>query len=477
MRRFNVFIFLVAILALWLSGCTHFRETKGQAVNPYLFADSQNSFKLVNYAGITVLSYSWQSSQLLNITMKTAAVSGELHTNVIVPKNYFSDNKENFPAIYLYHGCDSSDSDVGQEYEEWLPIVVPALNQPVILVMPEGGPGGFYTNWYNSQKGGPPEWETFDIDQLIPFIDFNFRAINNRGERAAIGLSMGGFGAMSYAARHPDLFAIAASFSGADDLTLPGGSVDDRAVVVVDTCAKAEGGNPNSVFGSPVYNQVIWDAHDPTFLAKNLSNTKLYLYTGNGEAGPFDPPNVAGTFGSIVEQLADISTSGFYLTLEKQGIPVYYDNYGPGTHSEPYWARDFSEVLPMIMADFKEASLPPKSFNYMTADANFSIYNYNVEIKRKAMEFATLKVTNDHNFAITASGTVYITPPAVFGPNHSYGVRVSIGAKAEKLNLRSNSAGSLSIEINLGKANTYPQFSKKAVNERFYTAEIKIGRQ
>src|SRR6185369_12017855 len=33
-----------------------------------------------------------------------------------------------------------------------------------IVVMPEGGNGGWYTDWLNGGAGGPPEWETFHID-------------------------------------------------------------------------------------------------------------------------------------------------------------------------------------------------------------------------------------------------------------------------------------------------------------------------
>ena len=55
-----------------------------------------------------------------------------------------------------------------------------------------------------------PKLETFTIEQLIPWVDGHYRAAARRRGRAVAGLSMGGFGAMSYAARHPDLFASAA---------------------------------------------------------------------------------------------------------------------------------------------------------------------------------------------------------------------------------------------------------------------------
>ena len=79
-------------------------------------------------------------------------------------------------------------------------------------------PGRLVHELGQPRAGGPPEWETFHIQQLIPWIDDRYRVDPSRAARAIAGLSMGGFGAMSYAARHPDLFSWAGSFSGAVDI-------------------------------------------------------------------------------------------------------------------------------------------------------------------------------------------------------------------------------------------------------------------
>lgn len=90
--------------------------------------------------------------------------------------------------------------------------------------MPDGGKGGFYTDWCINGAGGQPKWETYLVDQLLPWIDDHYPTMASRSERAVAGLSMGGFGALSYAARHPDLFASASSFSGAIDTNVPAGA-------------------------------------------------------------------------------------------------------------------------------------------------------------------------------------------------------------------------------------------------------------
>ena len=94
--------------------------------------------------------------------------------------------------------------------------------------MPDAGQGGFYSDWYNAGAGGPPKWETYHVGQLIPYVDAHYPTVAARGGRAIAGLCMGGFGAMSYAARHPDLFVAAASFSGAVDNMDPAGEAATR---------------------------------------------------------------------------------------------------------------------------------------------------------------------------------------------------------------------------------------------------------
>ena len=86
---------------------------------------------------------------------------------------------------------------------------------PLIVVMPDAGRDAEYTDWY--QGGAPilPRWETYHVGQLVPWVDKRFRTIAARRGRAIAGLSMGGFGALSYAGRHPATYAAVASFSGA----------------------------------------------------------------------------------------------------------------------------------------------------------------------------------------------------------------------------------------------------------------------
>src|SRR5438067_1131018 len=95
----------------------------------------------------------------------------------------------------------------------------------MIVVMPNDGPDGSYSDWYGSELielGQPPAWESFHTGELLPWIDAHYRTIAAPGGRFIAGLSSGGAGAMKYASAHPGLFGAAGEFSGAVDADLPG---------------------------------------------------------------------------------------------------------------------------------------------------------------------------------------------------------------------------------------------------------------
>jgi pimeloyl-ACP methyl ester carboxylesterase len=61
--------------------------------------------------------------------------------------------------------------------------------------------GSFYVN---SPVSG--NWEDFIINDVVGYVDKNYRTITSGDSRGIAGFSMGGFGALNLAMRHPDLF-------------------------------------------------------------------------------------------------------------------------------------------------------------------------------------------------------------------------------------------------------------------------------
>jgi enterochelin esterase-like enzyme len=61
------------------------------------------------------------------------------------------------------------------------------------------------SSWYvNSPSTG--NWEDFMIQELVPYIDANFKTLPNRDSRGIAGIFIGGYGAIRFGMRHPDVF-------------------------------------------------------------------------------------------------------------------------------------------------------------------------------------------------------------------------------------------------------------------------------
>ena len=225
-----------------------------------------------------------------------------------------------YPVLYLLHGADS-------DYRSWTrdgDAQAITARAAMIVVMPDGGSNGWYTDWYQGARPVQPRWETYHVGGLVPWIDATYRTIASRRGRAVAGLSMGGYGALSYAARHPGTFAAAASFSGALEV----GSAD--------------------AWGERNANEARWRAHLPISIAARLRSLALVeLRTGDGPPGPLDRPGTKPDCpGCALERYLLRGNVRLHARLRALGIRHVWDDYGPGTHDWPYWRRDLRETLP-----------------------------------------------------------------------------------------------------------------------------------
>ncbi|XRQ04241.1 alpha/beta hydrolase [Actinomadura welshii] len=283
--------------------------------------------------GATITGVKKINSRIFDVEIASPALGAKVKTRVMVPKGWKANSSKTWPVVYAYHGGNNNytswtkDSNIEQ--------IIGPYN--AMVVMPEGGWNGSYTNWYNGGKGGIPKWETFHIGEVIPLMERNFRA---GGVRAAIGLSSGGQGAITYAERHPKLFKYAASYSGALNISAPG-------MPVILTSMNRESGT--AIWGDPITARGNWRAHDATVNVAKLKGIGVYVSSGNGEPGPFDspdtPPHDAGRIG---EQLSGTMTENFVAAAKKAGVPVTAHLYGPGMHNWKYWKRELQRSWPAI---------------------------------------------------------------------------------------------------------------------------------
>jgi S-formylglutathione hydrolase FrmB len=387
---------------------------------------------------IHVVSKTRLSPRLTRVVVTTPALDFPAKVDVLLPAAYKQHPHLRYPVLYLLHGSfDDQSSWTRKGNTEKL-----TARLPLIVVMPQaagkGQGGGWASDWRNEGRGGPPRWETFTIGELVPWVDRAYRTVARRAGRAIAGLSMGGFSAMSYAVRHPDLFVAASSYSGAVDTNNP------KVWPVIELETLADGGQtPDAIWGPRATDEVYWRAHNPADLAGNLAGMVLAVRTGNGQPGPYDQGGAP--FDPIEEGVHEMSVS-FHQQLDLMKVPHLWDDYGPGTHSWPYWQRDLERDLPRFMKTFAHPPRPPSPFSFRSADASFSVYGWRVSINRAATEFAELDRASVRGFTLRGSGVAQVTTPPAYRRRSSY--RVIVGESVRRIT--TDRRGRLQLRVDLG---------------------------
>jgi diacylglycerol O-acyltransferase / trehalose O-mycolyltransferase / mycolyltransferase Ag85 len=280
----------------------------------------------------TVMARRQVAPRIVDLTVRSPALGRTAKVRLLTPKGWGSRRKgQRWPVLYLLHGCcDTYDSWTREtRIESMRPL------RGVLVVMPEAGDVGFYSDWRNDGRGGPPAWERFHLVELRRLLERGYGAGTRR---AVAGLSMGGLGAMAYAARHPGLFAAAASFSG---LLHP--LADTRLLLGLFSNYAPD---PQAIWGEPAAQRKTWAAHDPTALASRLRGTRLFVSSGDGRPGPFDR---AGRSRDGVEATVYRESRAFATRLRGLDVPATIDFYGRGIHDWPYWERELRRSLSLLL--------------------------------------------------------------------------------------------------------------------------------
>jgi S-formylglutathione hydrolase FrmB len=410
---------------------------------------SEPSLAFVDAAGLHVVATSPIDRRDYNVEVLSPDLGRPVNVRVLLPPDYFLDPGTRYPVLYLFHGTSGKASD-------WIEMggaEQTTAQYGLITVMPDvgfDGDGGFwFTNWVDrTTSHGPSQFEDYLINSLIPWVDLNLRTNPERNGRAVAGLSQGGYGAAEMAARHPDLFVSMGSFSGAPEIARDP-EVFAGAVGIIGAIEVGDDHVlPFSELGNPVTDLINWQGHDPATLVSNLRGMAIYLWTGTGLDGPYDPtPNVAA---SLIEGGAHQSTQRFYDHLAASAIPAYYDNYVYGTHTWAYWARDLRQYVPMMMADFAHAVLP-RSVSYTSIDASWEQWGYKVSFVRTAtQEFSSLTDADPSGFSISGPGAATVTTPPDYQPDSTVVVTIHGPGGPTAENILVGPTGRLTAAISLG---------------------------
>jgi S-formylglutathione hydrolase FrmB/phage tail protein X len=194
--------------------------------------------------GLTIVDRNENDPRLKYYRFQTSAIGWNPGVNVLLPDDYATSGRR-YPVLYMFHGG----NDDFRQFD-FLGIRGLTAGKPIIVVMPDGGHAGWYSNPVSSFVG-PRNWETFHIAQLLPWIEANFRTFAEYDGRAVSGFSMGGFGALKYAAKYYGHFASVSAHSGPASLRRDFGLVVHWANITSAVLDLAGG----TVYGAPSWDQ------------------------------------------------------------------------------------------------------------------------------------------------------------------------------------------------------------------------------
>ena len=232
---------------------------------------------------------------------------------VYLPAGYDPSGAKHYPVFYYLHG-------MGGDEGSWvkngkLAEAADVLGLAAIVVMPDGDfnfyiDSALHEDYDGCIKDGvgmiepdhprdrtcvrSSSYESYITKDLISFVDTKYRTIATRDGRGIAGLSMGGYGALMLAMRHPNLFSSAASHSGVDAILYKGPYPYQKGKVLLYTDVAdltqwqgklgKFGDWIRGVFGSDIAN---WRDHDPAILLDKLAPGTLSLYLDCGTEDKF----------------------------------------------------------------------------------------------------------------------------------------------------------------------------------------------
>jgi len=153
------------------------------------------------------VSYRWYDSNILGINRRVT---------VYTPYGYET-SKKSYPVLYLLHGAGGDEeawSSMGRTAQILDNLIEQGKAVPMIVVMPNGNPGqqaanimGLPVKEYDYRA---PEnaniYVRSLVEEIVPFIEKNYRAIPKKASRAIAGLSMGGGHTFAASTLYPDKF-------------------------------------------------------------------------------------------------------------------------------------------------------------------------------------------------------------------------------------------------------------------------------
>jgi enterochelin esterase-like enzyme len=259
------------------------------------------------------------------LVMESKILKMERKFAIYLPPDYETSQRD-YPVLYLLHGA--SDNQTGWvQFGEVLGITDKAIEEgiatPMIIVMPDADTR---VMGYVDVPNGEWNYEQFFFEELIPYVETQYRIKKEKRYRAIAGLSMGGGGTFNYALHRPDLFQSACPLSAYCG-PLSVAEVDHRYKWNNDANISSE---HNRIFYEK-YGVVYQMTENPI---ENIKSVRWYIDCGDDDF--------------LYEGNALV-----HIAMKKRGIPHEY-RVRDGAHNWTYWRDSLPEVLRFVSQGFHQ---------------------------------------------------------------------------------------------------------------------------
>jgi S-formylglutathione hydrolase FrmB len=267
-------------------------------------------------------------------SLQSASIGKELKFAVQLPPSYDSDTKRRYPVLYFLHGMFGNE----REFERrGVASAIAKLREDgkigeFVIVSP-AGENSFYLNAKNG-----PQYEDAIIKDLIPYVEKTYRVMTTPSGRAIQGISMGGWGALLLAFKHPEMFSTVTTHSAAlfAELPHPQGT-DRRSQFTLQLIGKIFGDPPDEEFFRTVNPMFVVEANAA---AIKKSGIKIYFDCGEQDRYGFQESNKV-----------------FDEKLTKLGIAHEFHLF-PGNHGWEYMISVADHSYTFLWKNFKTDGKP-----------------------------------------------------------------------------------------------------------------------
>jgi S-formylglutathione hydrolase FrmB len=265
-------------------------------------------------------------------TVSFAAVTGRVECNrapskilpqavpycIVLPPSFDADKSRHFPILYLLHGLggneqfviDSGTWNLVQDLRERGDL------KDFLIATPDGD-----RTFYINSKSGKVRYEDFLVQEFLPFIETRYRVAPGRANRGISGISMGAYGALHLAFRHPQLFSAVSAHSAALIDKLP-------AFLGTENTPSPRSRTLQGPFADPP-DPIFWTQQSPIVIARTANLTGLKIYFDCGDQDDYGFETGAAALDKV---------------LTSRHIPHEFHIY-PGRHDAVYFAAHLPASL------------------------------------------------------------------------------------------------------------------------------------